>query len=110
MCSSDLDVYPCDFFVNRTWKMGNILEDTWDQIARRGRRLEFAKKKSVPHAECAACEYQEICHGGCPELRHGQRGQFEDLDWFCGSYKMLFAKAVRPLERDVRRILQSNAT
>jgi uncharacterized protein len=103
------DVYPCDFFVEKPWKLGNIEMDSWAEIARRQRRAGFAAKKSVPHAECSVCEYQNICHGGCPKLRHGPNHRFEDLDYFCGSYKQIFAKTVPPLTKEVRRILAAEA-
>ena len=32
------DVYPCDFFVESGWKLGNVNLDTWRDIARRTRR------------------------------------------------------------------------
>jgi uncharacterized protein len=38
------DVYPCDFFVERDWKLGNINLDSWPEIARRQRRYQFAAK------------------------------------------------------------------
>jgi uncharacterized protein len=103
------DVYPCDFFVEKPWKLGNIGTDTWNEIARRQRRAGFAAKKSVPHAECAVCEYQNVCHGGCPKLRHGPNRSFEDLDYFCGAYKQIFKKAIPPLEKEVRKILAAEA-
>jgi uncharacterized protein len=99
------DVYPCDFFVEAGWKLGNIELDSWTEIARRQRRQAFALKKSEPHPECAICDYRRICHGGCPKLRHGPRRRFEDLDWFCGAYKRIFARAVQPIEKDVRQLL-----
>ncbi len=103
------DVYPCDFFVEKSWKLGNVETDTWAEIARRQRRAGFAAKKAVPHAECAVCEYRNLCHGGCPKLRHGQNGRFEDLDWFCGAYKQIFARAVPDLEQEVRRIMAAES-
>ncbi len=99
------DVYPCDFFVESDWKLGNINLDSWAEIARRKRRYEFAAKKTVPHPECQVCEYQSICHGGCPKLRHARNRKFEDLDYFCAAYKTIFAKAVGPLRTEVRRLL-----
>ncbi len=104
------DVYPCDFFVESGWKLGNIETESWSEIARRQRRYLFASKKAEPHAECAACDYRRICRGGCPKLRHAPHGRFEDLDWFCGAYKAIFAKAVKPLERDVRYLLAQGQT
>lgn len=97
------DVYPCDFFVESAWKLGNIALDSWAEIARRQRRQSFAAKKAVPNAECTVCEYRDICHGGCPKLRHGQHKNFGDLDWFCGAYKKIFAKALPPIRREVLR-------
>ena len=99
------DVYPCDFFVEKGWKLGNINLDSWAEIARRQRRFEFAAKKTIPHPECQVCEYQAICHGGCPKHRHDPHGSFNDLDYFCAAYKMIFRKAAGPLREEVRRIL-----
>ncbi len=98
------DIYPCDFFVESNWKLGNVNADTWREIARRQQRFSFAGKKSIAHPECQACEYQSLCHGGCPKFRHGPHRNFEDLDYFCESYKMIFAKSVEPLAQEIRRL------
>ena len=99
------DVYPCDFFVERNWKLGNINVDSWPEISRRQSRYRFAAKKTLAHPECQVCDYQSICHGGCPKLRHGQQGRFEDLDYFCQAYKMIYARSVGPLRKEVAKIL-----
>jgi uncharacterized protein len=59
------DVFPCDFFVEREWKLGNVNFDSWPEIARRQKRYAFAANKALPRPECQACEHQQICHGGC---------------------------------------------
>jgi uncharacterized protein len=99
------DVYPCDFFVEGNWKLGNMTLDSWPEIARRSRRYSFASKKTLAHPECQVCEYQSICHGGCPKFRHGPQRRFEDLDYFCQAYKMIFGKSVEPLRAEVRRMM-----
>ena len=99
------DVYPCDFFVEKDWKLGNVMLDSWPEISRRQKRYSFAKNKTLPHPVCQACEYQSICHGGCPKHRHDPRRQFDDLDYFCEAYKMIFAKSVGPLKKDVEKLL-----
>jgi len=99
------DVYPCDFFVESSWKLGNITVDSWGEIARRTKRYSFAAKKTLAHPECQVCEYQSVCHGGCPKSRHGPNGRFDDLDYFCGAYKMIFGRAVGPLRQEVKRLL-----
>jgi uncharacterized protein len=103
------DVYPCDFFVEGGWKLGNILEDSFPEIARRQRRYNFAVKKTLAHPECQVCEYQSICHGGCPKTRHGPQKRFEDLDYFCTAYKMIFGKAVGPLKKEVEKLFGQSA-
>ncbi len=99
------DVFPCDFFVEENWKLGNILIDSWTDVARRARRHQFASNKKIPHADCEVCEYRSICHGGCPQYRHARHQQFTDLDYFCQAYKMIFARATGPLRQDVAQLL-----
>jgi uncharacterized protein len=99
------DVYPCDFFVEAPWKLGNITVDSWGEIARRTKRYSFASKKTLAHPECQVCEYQSVCHGGCPKFRHGPNRRFDDLDYFCAAYKMIFGRAVEPLRAEVKRLL-----
>jgi serine-type anaerobic sulfatase-maturating enzyme len=99
------DVYPCDFFVEKDWKLGNVNLDSWTEISRRQRRYQFAAKKTIAHPECSLCEFQSICHGGCPKHRHDPHGSFNDLDYFCAAYKMIFRRAVGPLKQEVQRIM-----
>jgi uncharacterized protein len=98
------DVYPCDFFVEGDWRLGNITLDSWAEIARRQRRYNFASKKTLAHPDCQVCEYQSICHGGCPKFRHGPFRRFSDLDYFCTAYKMIFGKSVTPLRNDLKKL------
>ena len=102
------DVYPCDFFVESGWKLGNVTEHSWPEIARRTRRYSFAAKKTLAHPDCQVCEYQSICHGGCPKFRHGPHARFEELDYFCQAYKMIYAKSVGPLRKELARLYGQN--
>ncbi len=99
------DVYPCDFFVEASWKLGNVAVDSWPDLARRRRRYNFATKKTLAHPDCQVCEYQSICHGGCPKFRHGRHGRFDDLDYFCQAHKMIYARSVGPLREELRAVL-----
>jgi uncharacterized protein len=104
------DVYPCDFFVEKDWKLGNVTLDSWAEIARRTRRYSFASKKTLAHPECQKCDYQSICHGGCPKFRHGPHARFDDLDYFCQAYKMIFARSVEPLRAEVRKLIEAGGS
>jgi uncharacterized protein len=103
------DVYPCDFFVEGAWKLGNIGSDSFPEIARRLRRAQFAAKKTLPREECSRCEFATICQRGCPKLRHAQRGEFGDLDYFCQAYKMIFAHALPSLRREAAKLKTARA-
>jgi hypothetical protein len=39
-------------------------------------------------------------------LRRGQHGRFEDLDYHCASYKMLFDKGVGKLTKEVEKLMR----
>jgi uncharacterized protein len=67
------DVYPCDFFVEQRWKLGNIYSDSWVEIARRARRNEFASKKGFLHTECARCEFHPIFRAAVPNCVMGRK-------------------------------------
>ncbi len=99
------DVFPCDFFVEQNWKLGNILVDSWAEIARRSKRYDFARNKTLATPAGEVCEYQRFCHAGCPKFRHARFGRFEDLDYFCPAYKMIYAKATQPLRQEVEKLL-----
>jgi uncharacterized protein len=103
------DVYPCDFFVESSWKLGNVNLDSWPELARKQKRFQFAANKALPHPACEVCEWQSICHGGCPKHRKDPRRRFEDLDYFCSAYKMIFAKVTGPLKKDVERLCGEHA-
>ena len=103
------DVYTCDFFVEQPWKIGNIMIDSFPEVARKARRVDFARTKTLPRAECASCEFEFICHGGCPKMRYSPHHQFEDLDYFCRAYKMIYARALPPLRREAERIRKEMA-
>jgi len=90
--------------VESGWQLGNVNRDSWGEIARRTRRYSFASKKTIAHVECQVCEYQSICNGGCPKFRHGPHRNFDELDYFCEAYKMVYAKSVDPLRRELRRL------
>ncbi len=103
------DVYPCDFFVEENWKLGNILVDSWAEISRRQRRRAFAANKALPRPECQACEYYALCRAGCPKLRHAPWRRFEDLDYFCPAYKMVFPRVLPALKAEVEKLLARGA-
>jgi len=84
------DVYPCDFFVERNWRLGNLLEIPLRKIARSKKRYQFAEKKELVSQKCQNCRWNFICRNGCPRRRYIQRENFYDVDYFCEAYQKFF--------------------
>jgi radical SAM protein with 4Fe4S-binding SPASM domain len=89
------DIYPCDFSWRRIearYCNGGLLPE----VARRKRRYELPVR-SCPASRTMKCEWQSICHQGCPKFRHAQP-PLQDLDYFCQSYKMIYAMRRAPAQ------------
>jgi uncharacterized protein len=99
------DVYPCDFFVERGWLLGNVAVNSWAEIERSQARYAFAARKAATHPACRVCAYEPLCHGGCPKHRYDAHRQFDGLDYFCAANQMIFSNAARPLARELEGLL-----
>lgn len=85
------DAYPCDFYINDEYKLGNVGHDSLDDILSSPLYNRFLSMKPTLPEACKTCEYLEFCHGGCPRNRrwnHGEQTVFPD--YFCASYKMVY--------------------
>lgn len=66
---ADGSVYPCDFFVLDEYKIGNILENSLEEIEQNRRNSSFIET-SYNHSEaCLNCEYFRLCRGNCNRYR-----------------------------------------
>ena len=63
------DVYACDHWVEPDWKLGNLRDKDFFNLANTERAKEFAKKKSQLSQKCLHCPYLRLCYGGCPKDR-----------------------------------------
>lgn len=80
------DIYPCDFFVEDEWRLGNLLETPLNEMITGDKVQSFNKQKSQKHPECLECEWHPYCRCGCPHS-WGPNGN----DYLCESYKQFFA-------------------
>jgi len=63
------DVYPCDFFVDPAWLLGNVTDRPLHEFFASPRYRRFATLKKALPGECLACPVLDLCHGGCPKDR-----------------------------------------
>mgnify|MGYP003730212485 CR=1 FL=1 len=85
------DVYPCDFYVDHEWLLGNIHEDSIEELASSEKFREFMGKRQLP-SNCETCPWLRYCNGGC------QKYMRVDLNYFCDSYKMFFEHAEEKIQ------------
>ena len=93
------DVYPCDFFVDPALKLGNIMTDSWETLARSPVRHRFMHMKSEWHPCCAKCRHLALCAGDC--LKHRlQRGASPDrLSSLCAGWRQFYDHALKDLRQ-----------
>lgn len=92
------DVYPCDFFVTPERRLGNILEDSWEELLQSEAYREFGGCKAQWNERCAACEYLEYCAGDC--LKHRFQGGQDPraLSWLCEGWRQFYAHGLPAMQ------------
>jgi uncharacterized protein len=62
------DLYPCDFAVRASLRLGNLSELTLEQAFESDSLRRFAAQKANPRRECQSCAWQALCQQGCPRF------------------------------------------
>ncbi len=86
------DVYPCDFFVEPRWRMGNIMEADLLELCDSDRRRDFTALREKSNKKCRRCRWVEICHGGCTKHRLYPGHRAHEPTYLCSAYRRLFAR------------------
>ncbi len=95
---ADGSVYPCDFYVLDAYRIGNLLEDDFYDIARKRKGTGFVESSYNHMESCTNCKYHFICRGGC--RRHREPfGKEEGENYFCKSYRMFFDACLHRMEK-----------
>jgi uncharacterized protein len=85
------DIYPCDFFVRKDLKLGNIHENSWEELQNSELYKQFGGQKPQWQNKCQHCEFLDICSGDC--LKHRIYGNIttpQNLSWLCEGWEMFF--------------------
>lgn len=78
------DVYSCDFYVDEDHKIGNINQDSYQNMFEDPINQNFLKESFNTHQKCQSCEYLYLCRGGC------KKNQEEGLNVYCDSLKEFY--------------------
>ena len=82
--------YPCDFYVEPRWYLGNITQDSLTGLRESEKAVAFIDEEK-PMRLCSSCKYVSLCRGGCK--RDCQRGSMLGENYYCQSFKALFDHA-----------------
>ncbi len=96
------DFYPCDHFVDKNHRLGNIIETPLVKLIESPAQKAFgqAKLDSLPRL-CRECVVRDMCHGGCPKNRFLRTPDGEGgLNYLCEGYKRFFVHC-RPFISEV---------
>jgi serine-type anaerobic sulfatase-maturating enzyme len=96
----DGEIYPCDFYINEGFRLGNIKEQSLKTLVNSADRATFIAHKQPYPNDCTGCKWLCHCRGGCPR----NRPAVDQTDCFCTSYKMLFEHANERFETLVIRL------
>lgn len=100
------DIYPCDFFVEPSLRIGNVASTPWAAALDSPLYRQFGARKTAWHPMCATCEYLELCAGDCPKHRWPAGVRDSEASALCSGWKRFYRHAhagLRELARTVAR-------
>ncbi|MCI9503056.1 MAG: anaerobic sulfatase maturase [Hungatella sp.] len=95
---ADGSTYPCDFYALDQWLLGNIREDSFEDMDRRREELGFIRWSEKIHEDCRQCRWLNLCRGGCRRNREPVTEDSTGKNYFCDAYKGFFEYAYPRLE------------
>lgn len=81
------DIYPCDFFVEPRWKLGNISDVEWKDVANSPLYREFGQGKTDRNAACSSCDVAALCMGDCMKHRPGGAADSRKISVLCKGWR-----------------------
>jgi uncharacterized protein len=93
------DLYACDHFVYRQWKIGNIMDRPLAELVTDAKLDEFNQMKLQLPRACEGCEFLKFCNGGCPKHHVPIGTDPSRVNYFCEGYKMFFSQALGVLAK-----------
>ncbi|WP_157065213.1 anaerobic sulfatase maturase [Amphibacillus sediminis] len=95
---SNGDAYPCDFYMDKSFCLGNIKVNTLAELIQHPHMNKFASLKANLPEQCHSCEFLKFCHGGCPRNRL-DASKDQQTEYFCQSYQQLYRYADKRMKQ-----------
>jgi uncharacterized protein len=102
---ADGSVYPCDFYVLDSYRLGNLNDSSFEEIHNSETAKQFIEEALPPTDKCVCCKYYQLCRGGCKRYRTvPAEGGYSNK--FCDSFQMFF-DATLPRLQEIAMQLRS---
>ena len=95
---ADGSVYPCDFYALDQWRLGNIQENSFEEMDEKRDELGFIRWSMRQQEDCQKCHWFGLCRNGCRRNREPVTAEHTNRNYFCKSYQMFFEYAYPRLE------------
>ena len=82
--------YPCDFYCDEKYLMGNINEKNLDEMAMNPCAEKFTAPSYKIEEKCIDCEVKDLCRGGCRRERDYMNDGNLHLNIYCEGRKKFF--------------------
>ena len=95
---ADGGVYPCDFYVLEEHLLGNVGENSLDELAWSAAAQDFLKDNYTKPDICTSCRFFKLCGGGCKRHRglyFGENGYCPVQDFLQECYPKMLELARR---------------
>ena len=90
---ADGSVYPCDFYALDQWRLGNIQENSFEEMDEKRDELGFIQWSMRQQEDCQKCRWFSLCRNGCRRNREPVTAEHTNRNYFCKSYQMFFEYA-----------------
>ncbi|KNF09551.1 anaerobic sulfatase-maturating enzyme [Gottschalkia purinilytica] len=89
----DGSIYPCDFYVTDNWLLGNVNNEKFKDIIISEKAEKFVYDSIYVDDKCRACDYFNLCRGGCRRWREPFEDVRPKLNKLCPAFKEFFKYA-----------------
>jgi uncharacterized protein len=93
------DIYPCDFFVEKQKRLGNVVRDDFATLSAASRYRKFGQKKAEWNKRCSSCQYLEYCSGDCLKQRYQLGENPSALSWLCDGWQKFYGHTLPTFEK-----------
>jgi uncharacterized protein len=98
------DIYPCDFFVEKPLKLGNVMDTNWDEALVSKTYRDFGAQKTQWNPECRSCDCLNYCSADCLKHRVYAGNPPQNLSMLCAGWQQFIRHTRGPFHEIAENI------